>query len=308
VVVLNTLMSVTAQNLMRNWRGAAEMAVLGERLTRTGRVRLLPFRTVHRWLTAPLHHAAGIVGIGRWATEELPGTLSPAAPLQHPLSLRSHTFPRAAAHARSGVEITFLFCGQMIARKGLDNLLAAFAQLDPRARLLLVGREAELPQMLALLPVEVRAHIEYAGFQAPDDLPRSFPKPTFSSTKSLRWLGRGGEPGTRRRLADHLLEYGRRRLDLVTEGDNGRIFPAGDTERLCTAMQHFLDHPEDIDQYGDASRARAPQWQPAEARRNGSPLCRASPHENPPRELLFRLPRCGELFCSTRPRARPPRA
>ena len=65
----------------------------------------------------------------------------------------------------------------MIARKGLDHLLAAFAAVAARhshVRLLLVGREAELPQMLKALPPEVRARVEYAGFQPPEALPRYF--------------------------------------------------------------------------------------------------------------------------------------
>src|SRR5207244_779677 len=75
-------------------------------------------------------------------------------------------------HSRD--QVTFLFCGQMIARKGVDTLLEAFAGLDARARLLLVGREAELPAMLSALPPVVRDRIKYAGFQAPEDLPRYF--------------------------------------------------------------------------------------------------------------------------------------
>ena len=81
---------------------------------------------------------------------------------------------KAPRKPRTPERITFLFCGQMIARKGVDVLLAAFRQLDSRAELLLVGREAELPEMLASLPAEVSRRIRYAGFQAPEALPDYF--------------------------------------------------------------------------------------------------------------------------------------
>src|SRR5262249_37221431 len=74
-------------------------------------------------------------------------------------------------------ETVFLFCGQMIARKGLDLLLAAFARLVEmrgRVRLTLVGREAELQTELAKLSAPVRESIRYEGFQAPEALPRFF--------------------------------------------------------------------------------------------------------------------------------------
>jgi len=48
---------------------------------------------------------------------------------------------------KSGAPLTFLFCGQMIRRKGVDLLLSAFERLIASgldARLLLVGREADL--------------------------------------------------------------------------------------------------------------------------------------------------------------------
>jgi glycosyltransferase involved in cell wall biosynthesis len=151
----------------------------------------------------------------------------------------------------------------MIARKGLDLLLTAFAQLPPRARLLLVGREAELQLLLNPLSAEVRARIEYAGFQAPDDLPRFFAQADVFVLPS-RYDGWGvvvnqalgaGLPV----ICSDKVGAG---YDLVLESVNGCIFPAGDADSLRANMQRFLDQPPLIDQYGDASRRSAALWQP----------------------------------------------
>lgn len=264
VVVLNTLMSVTAQQLMQWWR-RRNWVFWGERLTRPVTTGFSLSGAIHRWLTAPLHRAAGIAGIGQWATGDYQARFLKPAHFNIPYHCDLTQFLTQPRHVRSGDTVTFFFCGQMIARKGLDNLLEAFAHLDARARLLLVGREAELPQMLAPLPAEVRARIEYAGFQAPDELPRFFAQADVFVLPS-RYDGWGVvvNQALGAGLAIVCSDMVGAGYDLVTEGENGRLFPAGNPERLRSAMQHFLDHPEDIDQYGDASRARASQYQPAE--------------------------------------------
>jgi glycosyltransferase involved in cell wall biosynthesis len=265
VVVLNTLMSFTAQNLMRVRLRRKRWLFWGERLTRKFAAGFSLAGGVHRWLTAPLHRAAGIVGIGRWATEDYQARFPEPRHFNLPYHCDLAQFLAQPRHTRASDSVTFLFCGQMIARKGLDLLLTAFAQLPVRAHLLLVGREAELPQLLTPLPAAVRARIEYAGFQAPDELPRFFAQADVFVLPS-RYDGWGvvvnqalgaGLPVI---CSDKVGAW----YDLVTDRENGCIFPAGDAERLRAAMQHFLDEAARIDQYGEASRARAPQWQPAD--------------------------------------------
>ena len=59
VVVLNTLMSATAQRLMRGPLRKRRWMFWGERLGRGGRL--------HQVLSAPLNRASGIAAVGRWA-------------------------------------------------------------------------------------------------------------------------------------------------------------------------------------------------------------------------------------------------
>jgi glycosyltransferase involved in cell wall biosynthesis len=145
----------------------------------------------------------------------------------------------------------------------VDVLFAAFARLPERARLLLVGREADLPAMLAQLPEKVRARIEYAGFQAPEALPRFFARSHVFVLPS-RYDGWGvvvnqalgaGLPV----VCSDTVGAGQ---DLVVDEVNGLKFPAGDAVALANQMKRFLDAPEIIESWGAASREKARDYLP----------------------------------------------
>ena len=248
VVVMNTLMSLAAQWMMRGPLRAKPWIFWGERLTRRG--------GWHDWLSAPLHRAAGIAAIGSVAQRDYRGRFP--EPRSFCIPYHCDLTPFLAQPRRApGADVVFLFCGQMIARKGVDLLLAAFARLEG-ARLLLVGREAELPELLAALPQSVRERIEYAGFQAPEELPRFFARADVFVLPS-RYDGWGvvvnqalgaGLPV----ICSDAVGAGH---DLVDEERNGLRFTAGDAAALEHAMRRFLDEPAIIGPWGDASRAKA---------------------------------------------------
>ena len=152
----------------------------------------------------------------------------------------------------------------MIARKGLDHVLAAFAKLPDHARLLLVGREAELPQMLAPLPERVRSRIEYAGFQPPDALPQFFAKADVFILPS-RYDGWGvvvnqALGASLPVICSDQVGAGH---DLVADGENGYTFPVGDIDSLAEKMAHFTRDETLAARFGTASRRRAEDWTPA---------------------------------------------
>jgi glycosyltransferase involved in cell wall biosynthesis len=255
ILVCNTLLtSVTGHWLMRRaWRHRP-WTFWGET---PGRSSLL-----HDLISAPLHRARAIAAIGSVAAREYHARFPEPASINIPYHCDLAPFlaqPRPAPPHR---DPTFLFCGQMIARKGVDLLLEAFAQLD-RGRLLLVGREAELPQLLAPLAPSVRERIEYAGFQPPQELPHFFAKADVFLLPSRHdgWgvvvnqaLGAGLPI-----LCSDRVGAG---LDLVEPGVNGLRFPAGDANALAAAMQSCLDAPGKLIAWGQASRARAAAWTP----------------------------------------------
>ena len=161
---------------------------------------------------------------------------------------------------------TILFCGQMIARKGLDLLLQAFHQLLNRgysAKLLLVGREAELPDMLQSIPEHVQQHIEFAGFQAPEDLPHFFHRADLFVLPS-RYDGWGV-------VINQALGAGLPIIcsdavgaatDLIDQGVNGFTFTSGSIEELSTVLKQFLDSPSFIKTASQASAFKSEQWSP----------------------------------------------
>ncbi len=256
ILVCNTLLtSLTGQWLMRGaWR-ARPWIFWGEQ---PGRSSLL-----HDRISAPLHRARAIAAIGSVAAREYHARFPEPAIVNIPYHCELAPFlahPRTADASR---DLVFLFCGQMIARKGLDVLLEAFAKLE-RGRLLLVGREAELPGLLAPLPTSVRERIEYAGFQAPEALPGFFARADVFVLPSRHdgWgvvvnqaLGAGLPI-----LCSDRVGAG---IDLVEPEVNGLRFPAGDAVALATAMRRCLDEPEKLSAWGNASRTRASQWTPA---------------------------------------------
>lgn len=256
VVVLNTLMSLTAQCLMHTSLRGRPWLFWGERLRLGG--------ALHSALAAPLHRASGIAAIGSFAERDYRERFPEPQHFRIPYYCDLAAFFAAPRRTRDDGRVVFLFCGQMIARKGVDVLLAAFQRLGQNARLLLVGREAELPALLAPLPAEVRARITYAGFQAPEELPRFFAQADVFVLPS-RYDGWGvvlnqalgaGLPI----VCSDMVGAGH---DLVQDGVNGLKFRAGDATELAEQMERLLTAPGLLEKWGTASREKALDWTPA---------------------------------------------
>lgn len=258
VVVMNTLMSVTAQWLIRTALRRKPWIFWGERLGQRG--------GLHAICAATLHRAAGIAAIGRFAEEDYRVRFPEPRCFYIPYQCDLAPFLAAPRRSRADGQIVFLFCGQMIARKGVDVLLEAFRTIVekyPSAKLLLVGPEADLPKFLAPLPATVRERVEYAGFQAPPDLPKFFTQGDVFVLPS-RYDGWGvvvnqalgaGMPI----LCSDMVGAG---CDLVDEEVNGLRFPAGDAAALANCMERMIQQPALIEEWGNASRRRASNWTP----------------------------------------------
>ena len=255
VVVMNTLMSLTGQWLMRTSLRGRAWIFWGERLGRGG--------ALHAALAAPLHRAGGIAAIGTFAEQDYRERFPEPRLFRIPYYCDLAAFFAAPRRVRDDGRVVFFFCGQMIARKGVDLLLAAFARLGDRARLLLVGREAELPALLAPLPPEVRERCVYAGFQPPEELPRFFAQADVFVLPS-RYDGWGvvvnqalgaGLPV----ICSDMVGAGH---DLVEDGVNGLKFRAGDTDSLAEKMARLVREPEVIEKWGASSRTKARDWTP----------------------------------------------
>ncbi len=257
VVVLSTFTSFTGQWLMRRGLSGNRWLFWGERLRKqNGQVG----EFIQRRLAAPLAGAAAIVGVGRAAEADyqkrFPRTRHFCIPYHCDLAgfLRS---PRRDVRA----SVTFLFCGQMIRRKGVDLLLAAFDRLVAKGLdvdLRLVGREASLAQFLAEVGPEARARIRYEGFQPPERLPDYFSTSDVFVLPSRHdgWgvvvnqaLGAGLPV-----IVSDAVGAG---LDLVENDVNGFQFRAGDVEGLQRCMESLASSPVTARSMGEASRRKA---------------------------------------------------
>jgi glycosyltransferase involved in cell wall biosynthesis len=252
VVVMNTLMSATAQWLMRTTLRGRRWIFWGERFTGSGQL--------HHALAAPLARASAIAAIGALAANDYAARFPGVTVCNIPYHCALDGF-LALPRPRNAVPV-FLFCGQMIARKGVDLLLEAFAAVE-NARLLLVGREAELPALLAKLPTTVRSRVEYAGFQPPEELPRF-----FSRADAFVLPSRHDGWGV---VVNQALAAGLPLLcsdavgaahDLIEQNKNGVMFRAGSVTALRDALQLVAGDRDLRERWGAASRARAADWTP----------------------------------------------
>lgn len=262
VVVLNSYTSVTAQLLMRRCLRNTTWFFWGERLSaRPAGVRA----AIRRFLLKPLRHASGLVGIGSLAQTQYQQNY-PAVPtynVPYYCDLRGFLTERRST---LDIEPRFLFCGQMIERKGVDLLLRSFQRLIEsgcRARLSLVGQEANLPRFLDGISEEVRDRICYYDFRAPSELPRLFAQADVFVMPSRHdgWgvvvnqaIGAG--------LALICSDAVGAAYDLVVPEKNGVRYPANDSEALFRCMKRLVESPTSISEWGRASRIMARDWTP----------------------------------------------
>jgi glycosyltransferase involved in cell wall biosynthesis len=263
VFICNTLTSWTAQSLLRSIPASKPWVFWGERQ----RDHKSPLRhCVQEWLSAPLRHAAAIVGVGSRASADYQRRFPGTRHFSIPYYCDIEPFIAARNGRKDPDQVTFLFCGQMIRRKGIDILLDAFSRLCRRGfriRLLLVGREAELPGLLAKLPVDVCSRVEYGGFLPPKKLPSWFSRADIFVLPS-RYEGWGV-------VVNQALGAGLPIIcsdavgagdDLVEEGVNGSRVTTGSVEALAQKMQFLVENPDARKAWGAASARKSRDWIP----------------------------------------------
>ena len=257
VVVLSGYTSVTAQWLMRGGLRGRRWLFWGERLHRHSGLKAL----IQQALTAPISHASGIVGMGCAAEADYRRRF-PCVPQFFCIPYHCELSPFFAIKQRPESDpITFFFCGQMIRRKGVDLLLLAFDRLIAAgldAKLLLVGREADLSEFLAMVSPVGQSRIRYEGFQPPECLPGYFAK---SDVFVLPSRHDGWGVVINQAMAAGLpiitSDAAGAGLDLVQHGINGMRVEAGDVDALYRAMEMIARNPSLVRQWGERSRERA---------------------------------------------------
>jgi glycosyltransferase involved in cell wall biosynthesis len=135
---------------------------------------------------------------------------------------------------------TFLFCGSLIKRKGVDLLAASFARLArefPHVRLRIVG-EGELRELVAEMLRPVSDRVEFVGFRDWDQLPGEYAKADVLCVPS-RYDGWGlvVPEGLASGLPVIATDRMGAALEFVENGRNGWLVRAGEQDGLLMAMR-----------------------------------------------------------------------
>jgi len=214
---------------------------------------------IHRWLSNALKNCVAIAAIGERARLDYQSRFSTIPVFNIPYFCDLEQFQNLPLK-ENFQPLNILFCGQMIYRKGLDVLLKAFEQLanEHNVILHLVGREAELNEMIRNLSAVSKLKIIYHGFQAPEKLPEFFSKANIFILPS-RYDGWGVvvNQALGAGLSVICSDQVGAGLDLIEEGKNGYRFRSGNVEDLCNKLKIFLAHPELTASMGCYSREKS---------------------------------------------------
>jgi glycosyltransferase involved in cell wall biosynthesis len=162
--------------------------------------------------------------------------------------------------------VRFLYCGQLIPRKGVDLLMRAFCEVAEQhhnVTLTLVGDGPLQSELAAAVPEPLRPQVRFTGFQPVDALPKFFADADVFVIPSRHdgWgvvVNQAVAAGLPVIASDAVGAA----ADLVAEGKNGYIVPAGETAPLAAAMRLIVSQPDQIDAFSEQSRRRASECTP----------------------------------------------
>lgn len=197
-------------------------------------------RVLRRWKLAKLHDSSvPIWGIGKFAIEEYQREFGPQRPYFNlPYYSDLQRFERGRANRRT--ERVFLFCGSLIARKGVDLVVRAFLQLagefsDVRLR---IAGDGELRHELVQMLRPVSERVEFTGFRKWDELPELYASADVLCVPS-RYDGWGlvVPEGLASGLPVIATDRMGAALEFVRTGVNGWLVPASDEIAILQAMR-----------------------------------------------------------------------
>jgi glycosyltransferase involved in cell wall biosynthesis len=178
---------------------------------------------------------------------------------------RAGTAERGALRERLGIgadRMVAVFSGKLIERKDPRTLVRAVSRMPARDRVtvLFLG-DGVLREALEQQARAEGVHAVFPGFINQADLPK------YYAAADVFVLGSTYEPrGTviNEAMACSLPLVVSDRMgaigDLVLDGENAFVFPAGDTDALAHALQRLADDPELRERMGARSRAIIGEW------------------------------------------------
>ncbi len=160
----------------------------------------------------------------------------------------------------------FLFSGQMIERKGVDTALAAFGQVAESRKnisLILLGNGPLRDEYEASVPPPLRSCVHFPGHVPQTELPAYFlAADVFVFPSRHDGWGVVINEACAAQLPVITTRQTGAAFDLVDEGSSGFLLECDDIGGFAEAMQHFLDHPNDRDRFGQRSRQIVENFSP----------------------------------------------
>ncbi|MEO6816019.1 MAG: glycosyltransferase family 4 protein [Edaphobacter sp.] len=160
-----------------------------------------------------------------------------------------------------------LFASKLQKRKRCEDLLEAYKQLspapgiEPHPYLVIVGDGEERAALEKQAAESGFSSIRFCGFQNQSELPR------FFDIASVFVLPSRHEPWGL--IVNEVMNAGRAVIlsddcgcqpDLITDGVEGCVFPAGDVDALASALRKVLATPETAAQMGQRGLERIQKW------------------------------------------------
>ncbi|MBA3315522.1 MAG: glycosyltransferase family 4 protein [Planctomycetota bacterium] len=157
---------------------------------------------------------------------------------------------RPAKAGQVAGRLRLLFCGQLIARKGVDVLLSAFHRVSrnhPNAELVLAGEGPLRKELEASIAPHLRDRVRFVGFQPIESLPDLFADADLFVLPSRHdgWgvvVNQALAAGLPVVASDAVGAA----LDFVSGCGTGIVVPAGDAISLANAISTFADDAHKI--------------------------------------------------------------
>jgi glycosyltransferase involved in cell wall biosynthesis len=162
----------------------------------------------------------------------------------------------------------FLYAGRLVRAKGVFDLLDAYAELDPQTRtqvgLVLVGDGEDRSKLMDISSRISPGTIQFAGFAQREELPEFYAlgDALIFPTHSDPW-GLVVNEAMACGLPVIVTDVAGCAADLVEDGWNGFVVPAGDSAHLASAMLRMADDSKLRTEMGSRSVQRIQEYSPA---------------------------------------------
>ncbi|MGF1492435.1 MAG: glycosyltransferase family 4 protein [Microcoleaceae cyanobacterium] len=179
-----------------------------------------------------------------------------------PIEVVHNGVPERPARAALKQPPTVAYAGRLVAEKGVEVLLRAFAAVAvqvPEAKLIIAGQGTEAERLQALaIELKIAEQVSWLGHLSRQVMEQRFDAAWVQVVPSL-WSEPFGNVTTEAMIRGTAVVASAvgAQPEIVKHGETGYLVPPGDTESLATALLRLLTEPQACERMGQAGRQRA---------------------------------------------------